>query len=474
MTYSEAILASLLRSLVIAGVGTPLAWMVFLGLDQSPGRLRPWFWLLVLLPFLTPSLMTGYCYRDTALALVHRPWAGELIYSLVIAGQTIPVGVLIYQFAPPPVVSDSARHVARLTRRRRPSNWRNPVGWAGLARHVVPCAAIFGLVFQEADLASLMQAATWSEWLFTHHAGGLPVGTSARLAAVPMLLQVPFLILLAVWVCRPRDLQERLKRTQPISKGAWLLSINWVMIALLAVCILPSIQLFRGARQGWPTLFDQRSTWEELQDSLLLAVTCGGLVFWMASQALNTARRRFSKVPNANWAIPPLIAVCGVGLMGNLSLGLILAAIFQTPLLQWAYDTPIPLIVGESLYVLPRTLILMAGASTLIDSSAHHCLGMVRPQSSGRTSHWRELQWRESGIVLFIVFLCGCGWVYLEVMLPTLLAMPGMAPVSLILYNSLHYGRISALGAKLVLALIVPLVAAALFLGVRRLSFRRS
>ena len=67
-------------------------------------------------------------------------------------------------------------------------------------------------------------------------------------------------------------------------------------------------------------------------------------------------------------------------------------------------------------------------------------------------------------------------WSYLEVMLPTILSMPGFEPAPKVMYNHLHYGQLEALGVKLALILSIPvlmavgLTAVLLFLRGRRLT----
>lgn len=451
MTYGETLGASLLRSLIIAVIGTPAAWALARRLETFPAERRGIHWIGVLLPFCTPSLVTGYCYRDTSLAMVHLPVAREAIYSLIVLAQLVPLGVLLIRFAPAPRVSDSAWHVHRMSSRVRSLDHLRLRLQSRAEASVYAFSALFVFSFQEAELASLLQATTWTEWLFTRHAQGLDPWTSARLAMVPVLIQVPLILVLLQWISGDREIEERLRRSATAGTPLKLSCLVWVACSMLVVCLLPAIQLWRGARQGLPALLHQPSTWRELQDSLLLAITVAGLCFGLVAILTRVKDRTMRTVVSA---------VSSLGLMGNLSLGLILAVIFQTPWLLGAYDTPIPLIVGEVLYLFPRMLILMHGVSRFSESSSRfliHLWGRLRCR--GRSIPIRELRWRESTGLLFGIFLLGCGWVYLEVMLPSLLAMPGMVPVGLTLYNSLHYGRISALGAKLVLALLVPVAA---------------
>ncbi|WP_437204309.1 hypothetical protein [Planctomicrobium sp. SH664] len=485
MTFVAAVGSSLLRSLVLMVIGTAAAirlvhWLRTLSAGQA--RMA---WLGLLIPCVTPSLVTGYCYRDTAMSLIHFPWGKELLYAVIVAAQTIPVAALMLWFAPAPAVSESALYCQRLYQPRGVRRW---MLWlrAHARNRLAAAAAIYLLAFQEADLAALMQTRSWTEWLFTRHAAGLTWQASVQLAVLPLLLQLPALIPVGLWIAgSARSTREgNSLRVQRVPASGLLVDwLAWggILLGLVVVCLLPARQLWRGARQGWPALFHQRSTWEELGDAGLLAVTSGGLALLIGSLLIlrKGPHREDETAPAGRRSLRlGLRLACGgalllPGLLGNLTCGLLWLSFFQTPGLGWAYETPFPLILGETLAVLPRTAVMLCCLSQLTTDSADHQLELLRASDSlPQKQSAAEIAWRTQGLGWLAVALLTGFWIYLEAMLPVLLAMPGMAPVGLVLYNALHYGRISALGAKLVLAIALPICLTGLLLLVRPILFR--
>ncbi len=462
MTFAGALGASLVRSAAVAMGGVWLAGTLSTWLDSLSGRMRAWAWIAVLAPAFTPALLTGYCYRDTALSLAGHPAASEALYAFLLAAQSVPAAVILLRFAPPAPVSASAVHCQRLLRARGVAQWR--LWLQARSRSLLPAAALLCLLtFQEAELASLLQARSWTEWLFTRHAGGWPLADSLRWAAIPALLQLP-LLLPVLWWLGAEEPAEDLPPPRRLAPGLAAISSIWTMAALAVACLLPAWQLWRGARQGWPALLQQPSTWRELFDAALLAVTSGGLALF-AARCFQGRRSWLSG------------AVLLPGLCGNLTLALLLAAIFQTSPLLGAYDTPLPLVLGETLFLLPRAVLLWCCLMRLSRWTGPHCLSLFALAPDAAQARRVGSVWRRSVLAPWLgaAALC-CFWAYLEVMLPALLAPPGMAPVGLVLYNSLHYGRISALGAKLALALAIPAGLGACIPLLRRvrLSLRRS
>jgi hypothetical protein len=463
VTLPAAIGWSLLKSLAVTGLGLPLAVIIERCLRGLAPAARRLVWALLLLPCFTPALMVGYCYRDTSISLVPYPLVRELLYTVVLAAQAIPVAVVLLRFAPPPPVSETAIHCRGLLPGSAPPRWS--LWLQSRSRSLIPAASILFLIsFQEADLAALMQVATWTEWLYMHHAGGLSTDELLKASLPPLLIQLPVAIPILWWMAHPAASELQGRRPHDPTACGRAAAFFWIGIAASAVCMIPAWQLIQGARQGWPALLQQPSTWREILDAGLIAASSCGLAL-LAGWVL-VSRKKFGSVP---WEWPLLILAMVPGLSGTLNLAVLLAVFFQISPLAIAYDSPLPLLAGETLAVLPRVLILLNCVSRMRCESADHVLQLLLEMPSVREGCWlREVRWRTSGRIWFGVVLLVCWWVYLEVMMPSLLAMPGLVPVGLVLYNSLHYGRITALGAKLVLAMTIPGLLAGGFLLLRR------
>lgn len=469
MSWAEAIVWSFCRSMLVASAGTLIASVIQPTLRQFRPARQSFAWGALLLPFFVPSLMTGYCYRDTSMALVHAPMLRECLYACIVFMQAVPVATVILAFAPRPATSPSALLLARQLRLSRPDRWRLLLGSEFQYRLAAFCL-VFLISFQEADLAALMQAAGWTEWMFTKHAGGLPLAETIRRSLWPIAIQLPFLAPLVVWLGSASPAADigltKPSRSLPARKAT---IICWIVASHGVVILLPAWQLVQGVGIGLGSLLQQPSIPRELGDGVLLAVTSGGLAM-VLSLFLTRFLQRGSHLCTRYALLACVLLPCS---MGNLALGLVIAGIFQTSMLEFAYDTPLPLILGEVIFLLPRTLILLSCMTRISLPSANHMTRLLnmsaKPQQRAAAA---ELHWQTSGRNWWLATLIIFFWAYFEVLLPSILAMPGLAPVGLVLYNNMHYGRIAALGAKLVLMLFVPFVFAVVILRWRRFLFQ--
>lgn len=469
MSWAEAIVWSFCRSILVASAGTLIASVIQPTLRQFRPARQGFVWGALLLPFFVPSLMTGYCYRDTSMALVHTPLLREMLYACIVLMQAVPVATVILAFAPRPATSPSALLLARRLRLSRHERWRLLLG-SEFQYRFASFSLLFLISFQEADLAALMQAAGWTEWMFTKHAGGLPLAETIRRSLWPIAIQLPFLAPLVVWLGSNSPAAAigltKPSRSMPARKG---ITICWIAVSHLLVILLPAWQLVQGAGIGLGSLLEQPSIPREIGDGVLLAMTSGGLAM-LLSLFLTRLLHRGSYSCTRSALLVLVLLPCS---LGNLALGLVIAGIFQTSMFELAYDTPLPLILGEVIFLLPRTLILLSCTTRISLPSAHHMTRLLnRSAKPQQRSAAAELHWQTSGRNWLLATLIIFFWAYFEVLLPSILAMPGLAPVGLVLYNNMHYGRIAALGAKLALMLFVPFVFAVIMLRWGRFLFQ--
>lgn len=462
MSWNEAICWSFARAVLIGILGTWLAVQIVRSVDGLQQRVKIIAWSLMLLPFFVPSLVTGYCYRDTSMSLVHSPWMRELLYGVIVCAQSVPVAVVMLKFSSTPSASETAVFLSQ--RLQLPRLQRGLVQLRSARQYeFAACSLLTLLAFQEADLAALMQASGWSEWMFTKHAAGLALSETVRLSLMAIAVQLPFVVPVVLWLGQdnaPVAAVSRMRSQSAVRAGV---AVLWVMLSVVVVVVFPGWQLVRGVWIGSGSLFEQPSLPREIGDALVIAGSTT-----LASLGLGLAvlkgRTRLSHGVRSGVFLLLLVP----GLLGNLALGLVVSGIFQTSLLRGAYDSPVPLILAEVMYILPRTLILLHCLHRLGLPTANHVIGLLerspRSELRGTTA---ELRWQLSGRLRFAAVAIVGFWAYFEVMLPSLLAMPGLAPVGLVLYNHLHYGRITALGAKLALALCIPVSLAVLFLLLR-------
>lgn len=461
---------SAVRSLCIACCGTILAiaiqrWL----LNVAPAR-KSIAWTLLLLPFFTPSLMTGYCYRDTSMALVHLQVLREALYACIVMAQTVPVAVVILSFSPPPETQLSSLHAASLLNLKLKERLRLLAGSYYQYRFCAFCI-LFLISFQESDLAALMQASGWTEWMFTKHVGGLALSQTMKLSLWTVLIQMPLLIPIVFWLGKNSSSHNN-DELQPGESSVTVKFISriWLLVAFLLVVLIPLVQIARGTSIGIASLLEQPSVARELGDGILLATTTALLLIFVAVPMI----QKSEQISLSTGKYLLLFIVLIPGTVGSLALGLLLSGIFQTKQLQFAYDTPVPLIIGEICILLPKAMILVHCLGKFESLSGLHWNALLSTSDSDQHKQAASiLRWQLTGRRKFAMVAIIWCWAYFEVMLPSILAMPGLAPIGLVLYNNLHYGRIAALGAKLALMLLIPLIVGGSLLVVKQKMLQR-
>ena len=152
------------------------------------------------------------------------------------------------------------------------------------------------------------------------------------------------------------------------------------------------------------------------------------------------------------------------GLLGSLIVSLLVLALFQTPLLRPAYDTPLPLLLALTIILLPLALLLDALLHMRRMSPMRH---IARQLGSRRLAWELDLQPR---LAAFALLFC---WAYFDFTASSILAPTGLTPVFVRLHNLAHYGQTAALSAMLLAAVLAPAAVLALTLGTARLYARR-
>ncbi|MCA9026513.1 MAG: hypothetical protein KDA86_15000 [Planctomycetaceae bacterium] len=466
MTFSTALLWSLLRSLVIAMAGLIVSVRLQQSLRLLSGQRAMFWWGLTLLPVFVPGLLIGYGYRNFALSLVHHPMWNEVLYALLVTLQVIPIGVLVLVCSPSPPVSASALHVRRLSalhlsplEGRRTSQARQRLVSEWLRHHLFslfPAGAVmFLLAFQESEVATLMQADGWTEWLFTRYVGGLTMATALQVLIIPVLVQgiviMTTLSLVTVGTHQKSEVAQLAARSS--SGDRWTVA-SFVGLALIALAGLPGTVVLRGTWQGFSVLSAHPTLLREIGIAVLFAITSGGLTWVLSGLVIH----RLGGLGRMG-----IMAVLLPGLMGSLAMGMGVTGLVQRPPLVTLRDTPLPVVVAEVLFLLPRAVLIRLLVGQLRDSSAVYAARLLA--RSGSPIHQQasaSLLWRLDVAGRIGGLLILCYWAYIELTLPSLLAPPGMTPAPVVLYNLMHYGQISGLSAMLFASMTTPVVLMAL------------
>ncbi len=151
------------------------------------------------------------------------------------------------------------------------------------------------------------------------------------------------------------------------------------------------------------------------------------------------------------------IAALLPGLLGSLALGLTIFEICQRLGVQPSYS-PVPLVVGMVLFLLPRALAMQAMLWRNEQQAGVFLAESLAAQPGERGRQGAAILWRIRDAGRFWTLALLFWWSYLELTLPALLRPAGMAPAPLRLYNFLHYGHIPGLAAMLAVVLLVPVL----------------
>ncbi|HUG92927.1 MAG TPA: hypothetical protein VML55_18945 [Planctomycetaceae bacterium] len=476
MSLAAACGWTLLRALVVAVLSVPVCWRLRQALSTLGRRPRLVLWAVLLVPFFTPALLTGYAYSNFALSLVRYPLWNEVLYAALLGLRFIPVGTVLMWLAPPPPVTAEALHCARLSlpaacgllgRFRRLA----PFAAKGPLRDAFPAAAvIFLLAFQEFETASLIGAASWTVWLFDAQAGGLALGETLRRSLWPVACELVVLAVLVPLIIRTRFLMAAPHgRPARLSRGRGAFAWLFALIALTAVTGLPLVLVGGDTVEGLRIVLRNRRMFEEIAVALGFGLVAGTLAAILAGALLEAVSRR------RRWAVRRL-AGAGVslllpGLLGSLVVSLAVLWLFQRPLLRPVYDTPMPAVAALALFLLPRAVLLQLLVAAATPQQGVHVARLLSaaPHPRGRGAA-RELLWhlRRRGQLLAAGVLCV--WGYLELLPASILAPPGMRSAIVRLYEDMHYGRNAVLSTITLLAMLAPAVVLVLAARVLRAS----
>ncbi len=380
--------------------------------NSQPSTLNPQ--LLLLVPFFMPGLVVGYAYRNASLSLVQTPWLNELLYLAVMIAQLTPVAVLALEWLPAAEMSGAG---AFLLGQVRQQPWRQRIQAILVGEWPRPWTAFVIaalLCFQEVEVATLMQARGWAEWIFTKQAGGVELSEVWRFLLLPVGYGLGLVVpVLWYWLSRRETRGER-RATEVPSAVPQLSTLNpqrsYLLFAWLLVVVWPVTSLGIGAIRGRDTIHLRTPIWWEIGDALIQAGTVTALLWGLfrlidhfrmspsfsplppgegpgvrepqlggdlrTTKPSENALDPFpqyadSQQPDANphphphthrergargrWWRGLLVALILPGLLGSLALGLAVFEFCQRMGVQPSYS-PVPLVAAMVLFLLPRAL----------------------------------------------------------------------------------------------------------------------
>ena len=416
------------RALAIAGLALVLAPALARMLAHTHGRRRTLAWALLVAPLLTPALLVSYAYSHLALRLMAVPGATAALYFAALTLKLVPVAAMVLHFVPSALSPEAVRCHALLVRSRW-ERWIFQLRGAGRAPWMAG-GLVFLFAFTDFELASLWSLKTWTVALFDAQAGGLALGASLRLAALPLTIEIAVLALILRTPALSIGSTTAGKAPGHIARPALLAYLG---IAALLACGWPLVFVTAQAVAGFRAVAENFVLANDLAASLAFAA---GAAFGSWLLAAWIAKRRRA-----------VLVLALPGLLGALLLALFVLTAFQFPALHPAYDTPLPLVLALTLLLLPFALPLR----WLLDASRRDpALHLARLAGSAALI-WR-LDTRRRWLAGFLLFC----WAYFDFTAGSILAPVGLTPVFVRLHNLAHYGQTAVLSAMFLAAFAAP------------------
>lgn len=420
--------------------------------------------ILLALPLLTPRFLVAYAYMAHAQSAAVQPVYHQLLYSALLVGMLIPAAAAVLALTPPPATTRSAVHCHRLL---RPANLPTPGHRRGMLRITFQrhapswCMAsilVFLLAFNEMEMASFFGVSTWTVRLFDLQAGGLPMRSLLTQAALPVLLEALLMMSGIAMVSRVRGRPQWVD-TPPTPPGTAAMTgaALYLVTAPALICIAPLAVALA------PTLTVAQATWTDLaigasmRNTLLFSGVATVCVMAVAGIA---PARRWNAV-RVGLSLP--------GLLGTLTMGLCLLALFHLPPLRRLAGTPLPLLTAMTLHLMPFAMLLVVALRHRYRDPDVHAVALLRAghqprqRRSAAALRWHRVR-RPWLLATMFLFLLAC----YDVVLASLLAPADLPPVMVMVYNQMHYGTSQRLSAIVVAVTVIPLLPWVMAVAVRR------
>lgn len=491
---TTTLVVSLLRSLLVSSLACLLLPLFSRWIQQSPSRFsRRIRELLCVLPFFTPDLLTGFHYRLTASA-----WAGifgglsyvlitEILYCTLQLFRAIAMGVLLQRIIPPPSDNKESLFSWLLLRSRVP-----PVRWYAewLRMHLVgpwrtpllTWSLTAVVIFQEFETAALMQIDqhpwSWPVCLFDAHAAWQPLAASLKLAGQGLLVELLLLLPgIAAIGCSLNNREQQPLTPSPNAalKTAPALTVTFLIsLSLILLVLIPLISSAGPAMRGIQFILSDPTITQRTAVSLGTSVACSAAA---AACALGLASRLSPELALRSGLHAACCCIALLpGLTGPLILSLGLQSLFQLPVLRLTWDTWLPQLLGQTLWLLPRAF---AAAQLLWTpdrgESEHTARMLLLAPDFRRRKLAAQLLWKLQDLPLVTALLLLTQWVFWDVTTASLLHPLTFEPIVTRLYNEMHFARTEALLGLSAVSLAAPTACFAVAAGMLLLNrYRRS
>ncbi|WP_417389426.1 hypothetical protein [Gimesia sp.] len=463
---------SVLRSLIISLTGVYLCQSLSSLIDRTESRFSFFLWLLILAPLLVPELIVGYIWSLLTTQLIHYPALAEFVYSMLVLMRVVPVGIICYHMTVRPQISAEADFIRQSASTAGTAISRFSAQWNFFIRktlvRIFPVwSLLFLLAFQEFEMASLLYMNSWTVWIFDAQAGGVPVSETLGYLVGPLLIEFVILAgvlyLLRILEQRPFYLQSPgrtvSRRLRPLLAGCYL------SFATGCVILLPLFMLGWGGLLSLKSVLQNRlqmmGTLEECAWGLGYAATSGIAAWGLATIFFNRNQSGFVKFLG--------LVCCVPGLCGSLTLSLVIASLFLTREGAWLYGTPVPVMIGFVLYLLPRAVFLkLFFQQRNADDALFLAHLMNQSNCPQQAENGGRLLWLTHGRMQYWAVVVLAFWVYWDVTISSILAPHSGMTSAVRLYGLMHYGQTSVLSAISLISFCIPALLGIILLPIVR------
>ena len=462
MSFTTAWLWTLLRSLLLMMMAWGWCGCLVRWIRHSPAEWRGCLLVMLAIPSLFPELLTGYAYSQMTRLLITDWGVREAWFDLLLFLRVVPIGTLLWYFAPTSPLSREAWYARRLALRPETRLWtRIRIDlwyWVqGPARAgLIAACGLFLMLFQEFELASLLATTSWTVWLFDAQPGGLPLSESLQCCVAPALCT--WLLCGAIpWLLTSSPLRSADHSTAGIPPGVgWRIAGGGYLLLALGLIVVYPVSLLGGETfSGLVALASNGVQARGLFQGILVAA---GAALVSAVSADLLSAWLLDGLRESRWK-PWAVLASGVGLCGSLVISLVTVALFQWPLLSPLYDTALPLVGAQIVWLLPRALLLQGMLRAIRSPIQDHTARLLLPAGdTGRSRAARDILWTIHGRNANAVRLLLCYWAYWELTLQKVLSPAGLVSAPVRLYIDMHFSRNALLTAKASVTLLAPLL----------------
>ncbi len=475
MSFHEACDWSLIRATVAALLAVPFSRSLSRLLTTS-GRWKIPLAILVLSPLLAPELLVGYGWSSFALTQLHHPVINHWLYFGLILLKFLPAGVIARVCSPPPPVSAMASHTDRLLGPRRSRRRALGIRLRGEFLRELPVAGVvFLLVFQEFEIASLMQIPAWTVHLFDSQTVGLQPGATFCRMLVPVAIEFLVLVPLIHFCLRVGSLDAARSQELEFRPGGSM-SLGGViaLLAFLLLWVTPLGLIAASGLRGIESFTQNRVLVQSFALDLSAAIVLGAgsaiLALSFSRILLHSVSSDDSPGSSSNsgqLARGVMFWLCmAPGLAGSLVVCLAILLSIQIPLLQPLRSTIIPAVFALTLFALPRAVLVQLLIGTGRRSENGHLAELLScAPDARRSSRGMRLMWATEARWLFITGCVIFYWAMMNLTAATFLCPPtvsifgssmGVVPLPVRLYDMMHFGRNGPLSMMALLSVVVP------------------